>query len=130
MALKLRRECGEGGLQKPRCTVGVVARAAAAYLSRPALEARQIARIGDSLRDPSGRGGQRSQSEEARPALRRALGREVLHDPRRLAYATARDWQESDYTAPQREPALSQHRGVERQIPSGCGVDPGAEVAT
>src|SRR5438309_5197679 len=119
MALKLRRECSEGRLQKPRCAVRVVARAAAAYLSRPALESRQIARIGDSLCDPSGGRCQRSQSEEARPALCRALGREVLHDPRRLAHAAARDWQESDYTAPQREPALSQHRGVEEKIPRG-----------
>src|SRR5438309_11788666 len=119
MALKLRRECSEGRLQKPRCTVGVAARAAAAYLSRPALEARQIARIADSLRDPSGRGGQRTQSEEARAALRRALGREVVHDPRRFAYATARVRQESDHTAPERQPALSEPRGVEGKIPRG-----------
>ena len=121
----LQRAMHQGG--RP---IGMMARAAAGHLAAPAEDAIEVTRLRRLGRQPLRRAGDSRQSEDARPALTRALGGQIGHEPGRRRHTTGVGGEEVDDPASQRQAART-HRGrVERQAPLLIEVRPSTEVAT
>src|SRR5205814_453746 len=121
---KLVREDVERRCEEHDRAVGVLARASAADLARPALESSEVVRARAPLRDARGCVGEAPQAEEAWSALRRAFRGEIAHDPGRLADGASGGRKHADHAAT--EPEIL----VDRRLPGGLPLHPGPEVTT
>src|SRR5258706_2656420 len=102
MVRELPCKHGERRAQEHHRTIRVPARPTARDLLRPAMQARKVLRVRSALADSPDRVSQRTQAEEARAALSRALGGQVTHDPGGLAYAAGGFIKEADHAAAER----------------------------